>query len=54
MKKKSVPLPCTDEQYKTIKMFCLVNGLKYADLTRLLVKIVKDVDNNDKTRNNNV
>lgn len=47
MSKKSVPLPCSEEQYKIIKMFCLINGYKYADLTKILINIIKE--NNDKT-----
>lgn len=41
MKKKTVPLPCTEEQYKIIKMYCLINNIKYADLTKLLIEILE-------------
>lgn len=47
MKKKSVPLPCDDEEYKLIKMYCLVHGLKYADLTKLLINVISEQGNND-------
>lgn len=42
MKNKTIPLPCTEEQYKTVKMFCLMNNLKYHDLTLKLIKLIKE------------
>ena len=44
MKQKTVPLPCNDEQFKEIKMYCLMNGLKYSDLTILLINIIKEME----------
>lgn len=41
MKKKTVPLPCTEEEYKLIKMYCLVNEIKYVDLTKKLIELIK-------------
>lgn len=52
MKKKTIPLPCDEQQYKTIKMYCLVHGLKYADLTKKLLNIIKEEENG--TRNTTV
>ena len=42
MKKKTIPLPVTEKQYKEIKMFCLINNLKYSDLSELLLKIIRE------------
>ena len=48
MKNKTVPLPCTQEQYKEIKMYCLLKGLKYSDLTEKLLKIINEELNSGK------
>lgn len=53
-RKKSVPLPCTEEQYKVVKMYCLVNNYKYADLTDLLINIIKGETKHGKPRNNTI
>lgn len=49
MVKKTIPLPCSEEQYKIIKMFCLINNFKYADLTKILLQLIdeKEKGNND-------
>lgn len=42
MKNKTVPLPCTEQQYKEIKMYCLLKGKKYSDLTEKLIKMLNE------------
>ena len=60
MKQKTVPLPCTEDQFKIIKMYCLMNGLKYSDLTTVLVNLIKvmekegNKENDDKQLSNMV
>lgn len=51
MKNKKIPLPVTEQEYKIIKMFCLVRGLKYSDLTKLFIKFIEGMD--DDQNNNN-
>lgn len=46
MKKKTIPLPCTEEQYKTVKRFCLEKGIKYVDLTDLLILSISKENEN--------
>ena len=53
-KRKMVQLPCTDNQYKIIKMYCLINGLKYADITKILIDIIEGNNSNDTNRGNSV
>lgn len=42
MSEKRIPLPCTIEEYKTIKTYCIINNLKYEDLFKLLIKVIKE------------
>lgn len=49
MKNKTVPLPCSEQQYKDIKMYCLLKGKKYSDLTEKLTKMLKEELKNDKS-----
>lgn len=54
MKKKSIPLPCNEEQYMKVKFYCLKKNYKYIDLTNLLIDIIDkeqqqyDNEGNDK------
>ena len=52
-KDKKLQLPINDIDFKTVKLFCLVNNLKYSDLTKILIDTIKE-QNNGAYRNNNL